>query len=334
MMLGSVSRAQDIHFSQTNLTPIAVNPGQTGAYKAIQAILNYKTQWTSISPQGYKTMMMSYDQRLNHKKWKTRWLAWGLTLFSDKAGNGNLKTNQANLTFGYHVQLNDKSVLGGCLLGGFAQRSIDYTKLTWDEQYINGSFDPNASSNEPVGKNSFGYPDVGMGILYQFNKGQLYSSANDMVVVRVGYAVTHLNMPAYNFYDENDRLFVKHTAHSDAIIGIKNTHLALVPGMLFMQQGPSNEFLPSWYFRYMLKEESRFTGFVKGASIKMGGLFRVRDAFIPAVQFEFGEYMIGVSYDMNISKLNQATSGKGGFEISLRYGNPNPFTYKTAASFQ
>ena len=58
--------AQDIHFSQTNLTPIAVNPGQTGAYKAIQAILNYKTQWTSIQPQnqGYKTMMMSYVQVL------------------------------------------------------------------------------------------------------------------------------------------------------------------------------------------------------------------------------------------------------------------------------
>ena len=111
-----------------------------------------------------------------------------------------------------------------------------------------------------------------------------------------------------------------------------------MPGFIYMQQGPSSEIYPGCFFRYLLREESKYTGYVKGASIMIGTHLRTStinsDAFIPSVQLEVAEYTIGISYDMNISGLKTASSGKGGFEISLRYGNPNPFLYKSAASFQ
>ncbi|HEY4798477.1 MAG TPA: PorP/SprF family type IX secretion system membrane protein, partial [Bacteroidia bacterium] len=275
--------SQDIHFSQYNLTPLLINPAQAGAYKTVEAIVNYKSQWTSISPNAYKTVMLSGDMRMLQKKWKTSWLATGISLFSDKAGDGNMKTTQANLSFGYHVQLNDKNTLGGALLAGFAERSLDYSKLTWDEQYVNGAYDPNASSNEPVGNQKFGYPDFGLGVLYQFNKGQMYSTANDMVIIHTGLSVLHLNKPKYSFYGTNEQLYTKVIGHVDALVGIKNTNFAFVPGFLFMKQGPSSEVLPGCYFRYVLREESKFTGYIKGASIMIGTHLRIKDAFIPSV---------------------------------------------------
>lgn len=325
---------QDIHFSQYNLTPLVVNPAQAGAYRSLEVIANYKTQWTSISPNGYKTMMLSYDGRLMQKKWKSRWLATGVNLFNDKAGDGNMKTMQVNAYVGYHTQLSQRSTLGGALVGGFAQRSIDYSKLTWDSQYISGTFDPAAQNNEPVGDTKYGYPDLGLGILYQYTKGQLYSSTNDMLIIHSGFAITHLNKPKYAFYNSNERLFTKITGHADALIGIKNTNICILPGVIYMRQGPASEVIPGCYFRYMLKESSKLTGYVKGASVMVGTSLRVKDAFIPSVQFELAEYTIGFSYDMNLSALKTATSGKGGFEISLRYGLPNPFLYKSAASFE
>ena len=163
----------------------------------------------------------------------------------------------------------------------------------------------------------------------------MYSTANDMFIIHSGLALFHLNKPKYSFYGNADeKLYVKVIGHVDAIIGIKNTNLALVPGFLYMGQGPSHEILPGCYFRYMLREESKFTGYVKGASIMVGTHLRIKDAFIPSIQLEVAEYTLGISYDMNVSGLKSATSGKGGFEISLRYGNPNPFLYKSAASFQ
>ena len=334
----SVSFAQDIHFSQYNLTPLVINPAQAGAYKTIEAIANYKSQWTSISPNAYRTYMISADGRLKQKKWKTKWLAAGLNLYNDKAGDGNMKTTQVNGSFGYHTQLDDKNTLGGALVAGYSARSIDYSQLTWDEQYKNGTFDPVANPSGETylqGKNKFGYPDVGMGILYQYNKGQMYSTANDMIIIRSGLALWHLNQPKYSFYgNSKEKLYMKIVGHAEAIIGVKNTNLAFLPGILYMHQGPSHEFLPGCYFRYMLREESKFTGYVKGASIMVGTHMRFKDAFIPSVQLEVAEYTLGFSYDMNVSGLKSATSGKGGFEISLRYGNPNPFLYKSAASFQ
>ncbi|MBI3501930.1 MAG: PorP/SprF family type IX secretion system membrane protein [Bacteroidetes bacterium] len=331
------SFGQDVHFSQYNLTPLVINPAQAGAYKNFEAIINYKNQWTSISPNAYKTMMVEADGRFKQKQWKTKWLAGGINFYTDKAGDGNMKTNSVSGSFGYHTQLNDQNTLGGCLMAGFTGRSIDYTKLQWDEQYQNGSYSSSNPSGETVNQtsNKFGYPDFGMGILYQYNKGQMYSTANDMFIIHSGLSLFHLNKPKYSFYGNTDeKLYVKVIGHVDAIIGIKNTNFAVVPGFLYMGQGPSHEVLPGCYFRYMLREESKFTGYVKGASIMVGTHLRVKDAFIPSVQLEVAEYTLGISYDMNVSGLKTATSGKGGFEISLRYGNPNPFLYKSAASFQ
>ncbi len=337
MLLSGLSVfGQDIHLSQYNLSPLIINPAQAGAYRNLEAIANYKTQWTSISPNAYKTINFSFDARLLQKKWKTHWLAAGVDIFSDKAGDGNMKTTQGLFSFGYHTQLDDKNTLGGCLEAGFASRGIDYSNLTWDEQYQNGAYSATNATGESAfqSSNKFGYPDLGLGVVYQFNKGQMYSTANDMFIIHTGFAIHHLNTPKYSFYGSDENLFMKMVGHADALIGIKNTNFALVPDLLYMKQGPSAEFTPGMYFRYTLREESKFTGYVKGASILVGTHMRVKDAFIPSIQLEIAEYTIGFSYDMNVSGLKSATSGKGGFEISLRYGNPNPFLYKSAASFQ
>ncbi|MBI4945620.1 MAG: PorP/SprF family type IX secretion system membrane protein [Bacteroidetes bacterium] len=330
-------RAQDIHFSQYSLTPMLVNPAQAGAYKSVEGIVNYKTQWTSISPNAYKTMMFTFDGRIMQKKWRTKWLAAGLNIYNDKAGDGKMGTMQTTASMGYHIMINDKSTLGGCLFGGYAQRKIDYSNLTWDEQYQNGSYNNINPTGEEAFQtnNKFGYPDVGMGVLYQYTKGQMYSTANDMLVIRTGVSLFHLNHPKYSYYSTpGEKLYTKVLGHADVLVGIKNTKIALMPGFIYMQQGPSAEIYPGCFVRYMLREQSRFTGFVKGASITVGTHLRANDAVIPSIQFEVAEYTVGFSYDMNVSGLKSATSGRGGFEISLRYGNPNPFLYKSAASFQ
>ena len=330
------SFSQDIHFSQYNLTPLVINPAQAGAYKNIQLIANYKSQWTSIDPGAYKTIMLSCDGRFMQKKWGGSWLGLGTNIYSDKAGDGKMGTLQASFNFGYHTTLNKQNTLGGALMAGFTQRSIDYSKLTWDEQYQNGTYTvANLTGEEALqGNNKFGYPDVGVGILHQFQKGKIYSSANDQFIVHTGLALFHLNKPKYSFYGTDEKLYTKIIAHTEILIGIKNTNFSLVPGTLYMQQGPSTELLPGMYFRYMLREESKFTGYIKGAALLIGTHLRTKDAFIPSIQLEVAEYSLGVSYDMNISGLKTATSGKGGIEISLRYNQPNTFRYKSAASFQ
>jgi len=79
--------------------------------------------------------------------------------------------------------------------------------------------------------------------------------------------------------------------------------------------------------RYLLRPQSKYTGFIKETAILFGGHYRTGDAFIPSVMIEMANYAIGISYDVNISSLKTVSSGKGGVEIVLRYINPNPFQY-------
>ena len=56
--------------------------------------------------------------------------------------------------------------------------------------------------------------------------------------------------------------------------------------------------------------------------------YRTGDAFIPTVMLEVASFSVGISYDVNVSGLTEASNGKGGMEISLRFINPNPFSAK------
>ena len=97
-------------------------------------------------------------------------------------------------------------------------------------------------------------------------------------------------------------------------------------------QGSQKEITFGTMIKYKLKEESKYTGVIKSTVLSLGCFYRNRDAVIPYFLMEMDKYTIGISYDTNISSLTAATTGRGGFEISLRFGTPSPFLYQNAKS--
>ncbi len=61
LISGSVLQAQDIHFSQYNQAPLALNPALTGLNACDwRATLNYRNQWASVTI-PYVTYAASLD---------------------------------------------------------------------------------------------------------------------------------------------------------------------------------------------------------------------------------------------------------------------------------
>jgi hypothetical protein len=54
-------------------------------------------------------------------------------------------------------------------------------------------------------------------------------------------------------------------------------------------------------------------------SIAVGGALRWKDAFVPIIKLYTHQIGVGLSYDVNISKLTTASQFRGGFELSLSY---------------
>lgn len=312
---------QDIHFSQYNEAPLLMNPALTGFFDGSHRIgLNYKNQWRSIG-NGYNTYALSYDASINKDQHSTGFLALGLAIFNDVAGDLKFGTLTGQLNIAYHLKLNDEQMLAAGIYGGFGQKSIDQTNMQWDNQYDGVSgFDATIPSIESIDFENYGYVDFGFGMNWSMNHNSTNMSSNDGFKTNVGFSVNHVNKPNYKFLTgSEEQMNMRIQAHAKAIIGLSQTNVALVPIVMTQFQGKQKEILPGMMVRYMLREQSKYTGFMKDVYLSLGGIYRTSDAVIVNAMIEMNDIALGLSYDINISRLSNATNGKGGFEIALRY---------------
>lgn len=332
------SFAQDVHFSQFNMTPLLINPALTGVFGGDQrVILNYKNQWQGMGTSGatYNTAMFSFDTHLFKKKWSKGYLGAGINAYKDAAGDLKMGTAQLNLSVAGIVFINEKQFLSGGLQGGYVQKSVSTAAMLWENQYDagTGTFNSSLPSNYATSLPPVSYGTFSSGLAWNFSTDQSTLSANNQVQINLGLAALNINTPKQSFYNNgssggigtNDQLYSRYVFHGTAHIGIKNTNLALMPNAVLFKQGPSYQLNAGAMVRFKIRDESKYTGFIKETALSMGAQYRMKDAIIPVVMFEYAQYAIGISYDVNTSSLIQGTHGRGGIEISLRYLNPNPF---------
>ena len=240
----------------------------------------------------------------------------GIMFFSDKAGDSEFKTNKVDLSGSYTIMLNNKGTqfITGGLQAGFAQRSINVNALTFDSQFEQGNgYNSNASTNESIPNNSMIYSDLGAGLIWSLHTGAGYQNN-----FYAGLAVTHLNQPNQSFMnDKEEKLYMKLTLHGGAHVAFSKQFFML-PSFMVLKQGPNHEYNVGT----LLKFKKSILPTDKTA-FYVGALYRVLDAVIFQGRMDFGvgaaDLNVGLSYDLNISRLTPATNGNGGPEISFIY---------------
>lgn len=325
-------QSQDLHFFQFTMTPLQIDPSQSGKFRGDQrAIINYRDQWSSIMTRPFRTYGLSFDMPFNTGGGNDHFFGIGLTAFSDKAGEISLGTSVVNVNIAYHLKVTQSSYLSAGLKAGIRQNSIDVANLRFDSQFDGSGHNAALPSGEVIEKNSFFKPDFSAGVSYSFGTNTSSDAINNNGYsgkkINVGFAAHHVSAPDYSFLEgNNDRMNLKYVFYALTSFGIGNTNLAIQPsGYVLLQEGATNMVAGS-YFRYTLKEQSKYTGAFKGSALSIGAHYRLRDAFIPSVLIETGSLAFGISYDINLSGLAKVTNGNGGLEFSIRYINPNPFS--------
>lgn len=324
IFIGIIVNAQDVHFSQLTETPLLLNPAETALGHDVMGIINYKDQWKSVGTH-FRTFNVSADVGVFRKKNGNR-LGLGLDVFSDKAGEGNMATTSGTFHLSGVLAANDNNLFSAGLSAGFGQRSLVYDKLSWDNQYDGLHYDATLPTGEPATFANHNYVDFSAGIAWFYGTGHSTLSSNDAHIFNAGVAVQHINKPVYSFYgDNNERLPMRFVFHGMGDIGIKNYSLILEPAYIVMLQAGHHEINAGMMVKYTPQEASRYTGRKKASAFCLGGYYRFSDAVVVATRYEFSNWAVGLSYDVNVSGLKDASHAKGGFEIALRYMAPNPF---------
>lgn len=325
--------AQDIHFSQLTETPLLFNPAQAALQHKVQICANYKDQWKSVSnTAAYKTINVSADFSMSKKK-SGNHLGLGLNFFSDKAGDGKMATTTGQICLSGVLLANKNNNISAGIYGGFGQRSLQFEKLYWDNQYDGMTFNSAISSGEPSTFSNHTYADFGAGIAWFFSNDHSTLSSNDQKTITAGLGIQHLNRPLYSYYGDNAaKLPVRFVQHATADIGVKNWGIILEPAYIVMIQSGHHEITGGLLVKYIMNEASKYTGRKKSAAFAIGAYYRYTDAFAIVTRCEFSNYSIGFSYDLNVSDLQTVSKTRGGFEISLRFVSPGRFN-KAAVSF-
>jgi type IX secretion system PorP/SprF family membrane protein len=322
------SNGQDIHFSQFNESPLTLNPALAGSGAEMRANLNYRNQWKSVTV-PYQTYAASIDiktsalqQRKLHRTASSKnYLAFGLNFFRDRAGDVAMGITQVNLSVASHIQMNSYNSITVGIQGGLSQFSANYSNVKWDNQYNGTSYDATMPSGEITRPANITYGDYTAGINWAYGQSKQRITGSSEIKANIGLAVYHIQ----SFVIVKDNVFPKYAVHGGFVHGIGNSKVLFAPSFMYLRQGTQQELNLGAMIKYKIVETTTYTGFKEGSTISFGGFYRNMDAIIIVAQMEYSKYAIGVSYDINFSSLNLGDSGRGGFELTLRFSSSKDY---------
>ncbi|GAL84399.1 hypothetical protein CHU_1797 [Sporocytophaga myxococcoides] len=310
-------KAQDAAFSQYYASGLYLNPAMAGIYSNLTFNSSYRNQWRSVANIPYVTNQISLIKPIYAKKGieDSHLGGLGLSIYNDRAGDGNFKTIGINLNAAYNLWLssNKMNCLTFGLQGGIVQRNIDFTNLQWGSQfnpYI--GYDVTEFVSEESVNTAKIYADVSAGAIYYYNAGRDYSDKGYSAYA--GFAAYHLSSPNESMVkgviNKVPYLFKLHAGFEVKA----GERLNISPNVLVLSQNPYRQINAGAYFTYVFNDQKKF---LAPRDVIFGGWYRLQDAFIASLGLGNDNYMIGFSYDYNASALKSISRGRGAYEISL-----------------
>lgn len=314
--------AQDIHYSQFEAAPLALNPGYAGMGKGYnRANLIYRTQYPGLG-NVYSSPYVSMDFPILNESMRNKngLLGVGLSFFNDVAGDSKMSTMHAALTLSGIVTIDRQQRVSLGIQSGYMQKSFDVSNIQWDNQFNGFQYDPTLPSGENNFAEKTGFFDLSAGAAYKY-----FSSATNLYNIERaafdgGVAFFHLTRGKQEFFQGiQDRLYGRLVASGRALFTMQDRPFGFIPSVLWQKQGPLTETIIGGGINYYIKADTKYTGFVKQAYLGLDLKYRINDSFIAGIRAKFNDFEIGLSYDYTTSTLGPRINGVGGFEISLRF---------------
>ncbi len=292
---------QDPHFSQFFTAPHAINPANTGTSQGAWRVLsNLRQQWAN-SGTRFNSYSLTSDVKLLGSAPQENTLALGLSFLADRTMNGSFSSTYTSTSLAYHVQVNTYQRLGMGLQASYGTRQLDFSRLTFGEQFVGENFDTSLPSGE-----------TSLSALKPFvslSGGLFYNLQTDELDLDMGAALFHLNKPKQSFISNTEQILpVKQSMHLSATYN-PGAQMSYHMSGIYQKQGNQQYFSVGGAAGMQLANSNNM--------LWAGMWYRNNDAFYPYLGVLTGNMQVGLSYDLSVSKQVQNSSLPGSFELSL-----------------
>ena len=298
-----LSAQVDAHFTQYYAYPLWLNPAFTGLIDGnYRVTANYRKQWPTTTG-AFSAQGLTADIALPKN------FGIGLTVFNQKTSDASYQYTVGYLSLSYKVHLTQFQILSAGFQAGLLNRRVDPGKMQFGSQFNPAmGYDPTLPSNETFANRSATVADGSIGLLY-FD-GDPAKSANPFI----GASLYHPTQPDNQFLSGggNNKLPIRFSVHGGMRLKLSR-QVDLIPNALFLGQGGASEIAAGLSLNLNIDA---------GKDLIAGGMYRLNDAFAPNIGLHLNGLTIGFSYDINVSQLKTASSGNGGYELSISFTNP------------
>jgi type IX secretion system PorP/SprF family membrane protein len=301
--------AQDLHFSQFMQSPLLINPANTGFIPDgdYRLGVNYRNQWSSVSPFPYKTMSAYGDWQLLQNRDETGWLGAGGLLLRDVAGTSVLTSTKLYGSLAYHQMINNGSLVSLGFNVGWANKRINTMNLTFPSQWNGQFFDVHQSAQAPLlTATQSNYLDIQVGLNYAY-------FPNPNTYLNAGFSAMHLNRPIESFWASatgvDNRIAVRYNGFLNASIKL-NEQLMLQPNLYYSYQATTWEAVGGMAALYNVSGDGEYV-------VSAGAYYRWAESLIPQVGIGVRQLFFNFSYDATVSELKNYNNRRGAFELSI-----------------
>jgi type IX secretion system PorP/SprF family membrane protein len=311
LLVAVQTQAQDFTFSQFYEKPLLRNPALAGVFTGDVRVTGiFRNQWQSISV-PFQTSAASVEVKFPIGS-ANDYLTVGMQMTNDVAGDIKLKRTQFLPVVNFHKSLNEdyNSYLSLAFMAGNVNSQFDATKMQLNDQFVNGSFNPNNPTMQTFNRTGINYWDLGAGLVYSMDFGEA-------ATMYFGASLFHFNKPKVGFFT-NDMITTlgnKFTLNAGLTTPTGDYNRLVFFADYYAQSG-NRQFLGGALYGMDIKQHYDSDDKI---SLYLGGFYRWNDAFIPIVKLDMYKLSLGLSYDVNTSQLKTASQWRGGFELSMSY---------------
>lgn len=307
IMLAVCVQAQSYHFSQFFSTPLLTNPAHTGFIEGPYRIAsNFRSQGLSGGSPIFTGYLSADVSPLRNNLAQGNKAGVGLYVMNDKALNGALQTNSVGLSLAYNIGLDayGEYSLGVGLQGSYHQKRLDFSKLTFENQYTGNGYDPSLPIGESFNTRNQNYFDANAGIMYNV----LLEDRSFFTGVSVYNILRHKETFLPDEFKMPTRLMVQ--AGMQLFVG---EYSKIYASATNMSQSKANETTLGAAYGLQISERNMKN------EINIGMWYRVKDAIIPYIGYQYEGFQAGLSYDYTVSGLKAGAQVRNGYELTLVY---------------
>ncbi|MDD5569986.1 MAG: PorP/SprF family type IX secretion system membrane protein [Bacteroidales bacterium] len=293
------SISQETRLSFVNF--LKFNPAIMGESQNAKLTLNYCDQWNSVQ-KGYKTYTCNFTYPLILGDNATGKNKLDLGFCGQNFSAGAFDVLDFSLSVGYNLPLAESNFLSAAISAGYVQKALDLTELTFDEQFVAGSYNAANFNGESIINKKASFMDMNFGLLWYYKPDEGDGKINSYL----GISGFHLNQPNESFNDFKSPLPTRYVGFGGVkIIGEK---VDVTPNLIYFSQEDISEFGGGVYVDYKLNESNKFS---------IGLWYKNNDAFCTSICIERKLFALSYSFDLTTSDIKTYMTGLNANVISL-----------------